>query len=132
MFTNLFNVSINGILQQKDLHYTYEPILGGGSSINFNGTPLQGDVIVVSYYKGNNNKMYDQFGNELTVARETFTYNGTNLVFNVLQKISSIISITTNGLVEYSDEGYQLTGKDQITLTRAPVKGSTIELVYLY
>ena len=130
--TVLFNVSINGILQQKDLHYTYEPIFGGGSSINFNGTPLQGDVIVVSYYKGKNNKMYDQFGNELTVARETFTYNGTNLVFNVSQKINSIISITTNGLVEYSDEGYQLTGKDQITLTSAPVNGSTIELVYLY
>jgi hypothetical protein len=48
------------------------------------------------------------------------------------ENISSIISITTNGLVEYNDEGYQVTGKNQITLTSAPVNGSKIDFVYLY
>ena len=130
--TVLFNVSINGIVQKKDLHYTFSPILGGGTSINFNGTPLQGDVIVVSYYKGKNNKMYDQFGHELTVGRESYTFNGTDLSFTLLNKISSIISITTNGLIEYNEEGYQLTGTNQVTLTSSPVNGSKIDFVYLY
>ena len=40
--------------------------------------------------------MYDQFGNELTVARETFTYNGTNLVFNVLDYGVRRNNTTTN------------------------------------
>ena len=130
--TVLFNVSINGIVQKKDLHYTFSPILGGGTNINFNGTPLQGDVIVVSYYKGKNNKMYDQFGHELTVGRESYTFNGTDLSFTLLNKISSIISITTNGLIEYNEEGYQLTGTNQVTLTSSPVNGSKIDFVYLY
>jgi hypothetical protein len=96
------------------------------------GTPEQGDVITVSYYKGKNNIMYDQFGHELTVGRESFTFNGVDIVFDLNENISSIISITTNGLVEYNDEGYQLTGKKQITLTSAPVYGSKIDFVYLY
>jgi hypothetical protein len=127
--TVLFNVAINGIVQQKDVHYSH---LGGTSNIIFSGTPLQGDVITVSYYKGKNNKMYDQHGNELQLARESFTFNGVDLSFNLNEKIDSIISITTNGLVEYSDEGYQITGNKQITLTSAPVYGSKMDFVYLY
>ena len=76
--------------------------------------------------------MYDQFGHELTVGRESFTFNGVSLSFDLDEKISSIISITTNGLVEYNDEGYQLTGNNQVTLTSAPVNGSKIDFVYLY
>jgi hypothetical protein len=128
----LFNVSINGIVQEKDVHYSYEPVLGGGTSIQFNGTPLQGDVMVVSYYKGKNNKMYDQFGHELTVGRESFTFNGNNLTFTLSQKINSVISITTNGLIEFNDEGYNLTDVNEVTLTSAPVNGSKIDFVYLY
>jgi hypothetical protein len=129
--TVLFNVAINGIVQEKDVHYRH---LGGTSNIIFDlvGTPEQGDVITVSYYKGKNNKMYDQFGRELTLGRESFTFNGVNIVFDLNENISSIISVTTNGLVEYSDEGYQLTGKNQITLTSAPVFGSKIDFLYLY
>jgi hypothetical protein len=129
--TVLFNVAINGIVQEKNVHYRH---LGGTSNIIFDlaGTPEQGDIITVSYYKGKNNKMYDQFGHELTVGRESFTFNGVSLSFDLDEKISSIISITTNGLVEYNDEGYQLTGNNQITLTSAPVNGSKIDFVYLY
>jgi hypothetical protein len=129
--TVLFNVAINGIVQEKDIHYRH---LGGTSNIIFDlvGTPEQGDVITISYYKGKNNIMYDQHGHELTVSRESFTFNGVDLVFDLNEKISSIISITTNGLVEYNDEGYQLTGKNQITLTSAPVYGSKIDFLYLY
>ena len=129
--TVLFNVSINGIIQEKDVHYTFSPV-GGRSNINFNGTPLQGDVIVVSYYKGKNNIMYDQFGNELTVGRETFTYNGSSLTFELLNNIKSVISVTTNGLVEYNDESYVITPSNKITLTGAPVNGAKIDFVYLY
>ena len=129
--TVLFNVSINGIVQEKDVHYRH---LGGTSNIIFDlvGTPEQGDVITVSYYKGKNNKMYDQFGRELTLGRESFTFNGVDIVFDLNENISSIISITTNGLIEFNDEGYQLTGKNQITLTSAPVFGSKIDFLYLY
>ena len=129
--TVLFNVAINGIVQEKDVHYRH---LGGTSNIIFDlaGTPTMGDVITVSYYKGKNDKMYDQFGNELTVGRESFTFNGVDLFFNLNQKINSIISITTNGLVEYNEESYQLTDKNQITLTSAPVYGSKIDILYLY
>ena len=127
----LFNVSINGIVQEKDVHYTFSPV-GGRSNIYFNGTPLEGDVIVVSYYKGKNNIMYDQHGNELQVGRESFIFNGNDLFFNLSQKISTIISVTTNGLVEYGDEGYQITDKNQITLTGAPVNGAKMDFVYLY
>jgi hypothetical protein len=129
--TVLFNVSINGIVQEKDVHYTHSH-LGGLSNINFNGTPLQGDVIVVSYYKGKNNKMYDQYGNELQVGRETYTYDGVFLTFELLNNISSIISVTTNGLIEYGDEGYQIISSNQITLTSAPVNGAKMDFVYLY
>jgi hypothetical protein len=129
--TVLFNVSINGIVQEKDVHYSHSH-LGGLSNINFSGTPLQGDVIVVSYYKGKNNKMYDQYGNELQVGRETYIYDGVFLTFELLNNISSIISVTTNGLIEYGDEGYQITSSNQITLTSAPVNGAKMDFVYLY
>jgi hypothetical protein len=129
--TVLFNVAINGIVQEKDIHYRH---IGGTSNIIFDlvGTPSLGDVITISYYKGKNNKMYDQFGYELTVGRESYTFNGTNLSFTLLHKISSVISITTNGLVEYNDEGYQLTDTNEVTLTSAPVNGSKMDFVYLY
>ena len=127
----LFNVGINGIVQIKDVHYRH---LGGTSNIIFDlvGTPLLGDVVTVSYYKGNGDTMSDQFGNELQVGRESFTFNGNNLSFTLNHKINSIINITTNGLIEFSDEGYTLTDVDEVTLTSAPVNGSNIDFVYLY
>jgi hypothetical protein len=127
--TVLFNVAINGIVQQKDVHYSH---LGGTSNIIFSGTPLQGDVITVSYYKGKNNKMYDQHGNELQLGRESFIYNTLNLTFTLSEKVSSMISVTTNGLVEYGDDNYIIIDKDTIELTGEPVYGSKIDFVYLY
>ena len=127
----LFNVAINGIVQEKDVHYRH---LGGTSNIIFDlaGTPSMGDVVTVNYYKGKNDKMYDQFGNELQVGRETFTYNGNDLSFTLSQKINTVISIATNGLIEFEEENYQLTDKNEVTLTGAPVNGSRIDFVYLY
>jgi hypothetical protein len=127
----LFNVAINGIVQEKDVHYRH---LGGTSNIIFDlaGTPSMGDVVTINYYKGKNDKMYDQFDNELQVGRETFTYNGNDLSFTLSQKINTVISITTNGLIEFDEENYQLTDKNEVTLTGAPVNGSRIDFVYLY
>ncbi len=127
----LFNVAVNGIVQEKDVHYRH---LGGTSNIIFDlvGTPLLGDVVTVSYYKGKEDKMYDQFGNELQVGRESFTFNGNDLSFTLSNKINSVINVTTNGLIEFSEEGYNLTDVNEITLTSAPVNGSSIEFVYLY
>jgi hypothetical protein len=127
----LFNVAVNGIVQEKDVHYRH---LGGTSNIIFDlvGTPLLGDVVTVSYYKGKGDIIYDQFGKELQVGRESFIFNGNDLFFTLNQKINSVISITTNGLVEYNEEGYILTDVDEVTLTSAPVNGSKIDFVYLY
>ena len=127
----LFNVAINGIVQEKNVHYRH---LGGTSNIIFDlaGTPSIGDVVTVNYYKGKNDKMYDQFGNELQVGRETFTYDGSDLSFTLSQKINTVISIATNGLIEFEEENYQLTDKNEVTLTGAPVNGSRIDFVYLY
>ena len=127
----LFNVAINGIVQEKNVHYRH---LGGTSNIIFDlaGTPSMGDVVTVNYYKGKNDKMYDQFGNELQVGRETFTYDGSDLSFTLSQKINTVISIATNGLIEFEEENYQLTDKNEVTLTGAPVNGSRIDFVYLY
>ena len=127
----LFNVAINGLVQIKDVHYRH---LGGTSNIIFDlvGTPSLGDVVTVSYYKGKGDIIYDQFGNQLQVGRESFTFNGNDLFFTLSQKVNSIISITTNGLIEYSDEGYTLTNVDEVTLTSAPVNGAKIDFVYLY
>ena len=129
--TVLFNVAINGIVQEKDVHYRH---LGGTSNIIFDlaGQPEFGDVITISYYKGKNNKMYDQFGNELHVGRETFIFNTQNLIFTLSQNINTIISVTTNGLVEYGDDNYIIKSKNTIELTGQPVYGSKIDFVYLY
>jgi hypothetical protein len=127
----LFSVAINGIVQEKDVHFRH---LGGTSNIIFDlvGTPSVGDVITVNYYKGKNDRIYDQFGRELQVGRQRFTYNGGDLSFTLNQKINSIISISTNGLIEFNEEGYQITGKNEVTLTSDPVNGSRIDFVYLY
>ena len=127
----LFNVAINGIVQEKDIHYRH---LGGTSNIIFDlvGTPLLGDVVTINYYKGKNDKMYDQFGNELQVGRETFVFDGNNLSFILTHNVKSIISVTTNGLIEFSEEGFQITNKNNVTLTSAPVNGSKIDFVYLF
>jgi hypothetical protein len=129
--TVLFNVAINGIVQEKNVHYRH---LGGTSNIIFDlaGQPSYKDVITISYYKGKNNKMYDQFGNELQVGRESFTYNTQNLTFTLSQNANTIISVTTNGLVEYGDDNYILSNKNTIELTGTPVYGSKIDIVYLY
>jgi len=127
----LFNVTINGIVQTKDVHYRH---LGGTSNIIFDlvGTPLLGDVVAVSYYKGKGDKMYDQFGNELQVGRESFNFNGNDLSFTLSNKINSVINVTTNGLIEFNEESYNLTDVNEITLTSAPINGSIIDFVYLY
>ena len=41
--------------------------------------------------------------------------------------MSKLIIVTT-----FSDEGYEITGQKQITLTSAPVFGATLDFVYLY
>jgi hypothetical protein len=129
--TVLFNVAINGIVQQKDVHYRH---LGVTGNIIFDlaGQPEYNDVITISYYKGKNNKMYDQFGNELQVGRESFTYNTNNLIFTLTNNINSIISVTTNGLVEYGNDNYIIRSKNTVELTGEPVYGSKIDFVYLY
>ena len=76
--------------------------------------------------------MYDQNGNELQLGRESFIYNTQNLTFTLSEKVSSMISVTTNGLVEYGDDNYTIIGKDTIELTGEPVYGSKIDFVYLY
>jgi hypothetical protein len=129
--TVLFNVAINGIVQEKDVHYRH---LGGTSNIIFDlaGQPSYKDVITISYYKGKNNKMYDQFGNELQVGRESFIFNTQNLTFTLSQNVNTIISVTTNGLVEYGDDNYTMSNKNTIELTGQPSYGSKIDIIYLY
>ena len=76
--------------------------------------------------------MYDQFDNELQVGRESFIFNTQNLTFTLSQNVNTIISVTTNGLVEYGDDNYTMSNKNTIELTGQPSYGSKIDIIYLY
>jgi hypothetical protein len=125
----LFNVAINGILQEKDVNFLH---MSGTSRITFLGTPLEGDVITITYYKGKSNIILDSFQNPLTVAREYIQYTGGTLYFTLEHNINTLISISTNGVLEIEESSYTITDRNIVMLNGTPVNGAFIEFLYIH
>jgi hypothetical protein len=125
----LFSVTINGLLQEKDVDFYH---ISYTSKITFVQPPLEGSTIVISYYKGRNNVIIDNYGKLIQVTTEYFEYDGSTLTFNTYNNISSIVSLDINGLQEEEGSGFDVSGSQQIVLLGAPVIGSRIGVTYLY
>lgn len=125
----LFGVQINGLNQERDVdffHITYT------SKITFETPPFEGSTITISYYKGRNNVILDNYGKILQVSNEYFTYDGSTLSFTTLNHINSVVSVDINGLTEEEGVGFVISESNKITLTGAPYVGSVIGVTYLH
>jgi hypothetical protein len=125
----LFSVTINGLLQEKDVDYFH---ISYTSKITFVQAPIEGSNIVISYYKGRNNVIVDNYGKFIYVTTENFLYDGSSLTFNTYNIISDVVSIDINGLQEEEGYGFDVSGPKQIVLLGTPVIGSRIGITYLY
>jgi hypothetical protein len=125
----LFSVTINGLLQQRDVDYFHVVYT---SKITFPTPPLEGSNIVITYYKGRNSVIIDNYGKLIQVTTEYFTYDGSSLSFNTANSINSVVTLDINGLVEEEGEGFDISGQQTVTLLGTPVLGSTIGITYLY
>jgi hypothetical protein len=125
----LFNVTINGIIQERDVNYFH---VAGTSKITFPEAPYEGSNVTITYYKGRNSVFIDNYGKPIQVETEYFLYNGSSLVFTVMNAINSVVGVDINGLADEEGVGYNITSETQITLTSAPVLGSRIGINYLY
>lgn len=125
----LFNVTINGILQEKDVNFFH---IAGTSKITFPQAPYDGSSVTITYYKGRNSVFIDNYGKPIQVATEHYLYDGSTLVFTVINEIDSIVTVDINGLADEEGFGYNITSGTQITLTSAPVLGSRIGINYVY
>lgn len=125
----LFNVAINGLLQEKDVDFYH---IAGTSKITFVTAPLEGSVITITYYKGRNSVFIDSYGKTLQVATEYFTYDGSTLIFQVLNNIDSVVSLDINGLIEEEGNGFDINGPSEIKVNYSPMLGSSIGVTYIY
>lgn len=125
----LFSVSINGLNQERDVDFFH---VAKTSKITFASPPVEGSVILVTYYKGNKDTIVDGYGRIFNVKTEYFTYDGSTLTFTLSNEISSIILLDINGLQEDEGVGFDISGIDQITLNFSPAPNSRISVTYLY
>lgn len=125
----LFNVSINGLVQERDVDYFH---IVTTSKITFSEPPPEGSTITITYYKGRNSVIIDTFGRPIQVSTEYFTYNGSTLSFQLINFIDSVVSVDINGLIEEEGAGFEITGQKEITLQGTPIVGSKIGVTYLY
>ena len=58
----LFYVSINGLLQERDVDYYH---IAQTSKITFSSPPPEGSTIMISYYPGRNSVFIDSYGKPL-------------------------------------------------------------------
>ena len=100
--------------------------------MSFDTPPLDGSTVTISYYKGRNNILLDNYGKILQVATEYFEYNGSTLIFQVTNAINSVVSVDINGLQEEEGSGYDIDGLRGIKLLGTPFSGSRIGVTYLY
>jgi len=125
----LFSVTINGLLQEKDVDFYH---ISYTSKITFVQPPLEGSIIIITYYKGRNNVIIDNYGKLIQVNTEYFQYDGSTLTFNTHNQISTVVSLDINGLQEEEGSGFDVSGPREIVLLGAPVIGSTIGVTYLH
>ena len=127
--TELFYVSINGIVQERDVDYFHIP---GTSKVTFSEPPYENSVVTIAYYKGKSEGLMDPFGRRLMVANEKFTYDGSSLSFTTANAIDDIVSLEINGLFQEEGEGFEVSGLYEVTLLGDPGIGSTIGIIYLH
>lgn len=125
----LFNVLVNGLIQEKDVNYFH---VVGSSKITFITPPSQGSKITITYYKGKNNIFIDTYGKTLQATTEYFDFMGGTPIFTVTNAIDSIVTLDINGLVEEEGVGFEITGSREITILGTPIIGSNIGITYLY
>lgn len=125
----LFNVSVNGLLQERDVEYFH---VSTTSKITFSEAPSEGSTIIITYYKGRNNIIVDTYGKTMQVSTEYYTYNGGSVSFTLLNSIDAIVTLDINGLVEEEGLGFDITGSNVVTLLGVPVIGSVIGVTYLH
>ena len=125
----LFSVAINGLLQERDIDFYH---VSGTSKITFVTPPVEGSIITITYYKGKNSVFIDTYGKPVQVNTEYFVYDGSSLVFTLLNAISSVFSLDINGLVEEEGSGFDIYQSDQVRLNYIPVVGSKIGVTYVH
>jgi hypothetical protein len=125
----LFNVAINGLLQQNGTDYFHIP---GTSKVTFVTPPLDGDVIIITYYRGKNSVFIDSYGKPVFVSTEYFVYDGSTLSFNVQNAVSDVITFDINGLTQEEGVGFDITDTYEVSLLSAPVIGSKIGVTYVH
>lgn len=125
----LFNVSVNGLMQERNTDYYH---IASTSKVTFEEAPLDGSTVTITYYKGRNNVILDNYGKILQVATEYFEYNGSTLIFQLNNAINSIVSVDINGLQEEEGSGYDIDGLRGIKLLGTPFQGSRVGVTYLF
>jgi hypothetical protein len=125
----LFSVAVNGLLQERNVDYYH---IAYTSKITFDTPPLEGSVVSITYYKGRNTIVLDNYGKVLQVSTEYFEYDGSTLIFQLNDAINSIVSVDINGLQEEEGSGFDIDGLRNIKLLSAPYIGSRIGVTYLY
>ena len=125
----LFNVTINGLIQERDVDYFHIP---GTSKITFTSAPLEGSSVTITYFKGRNSVFIDSYGKPIQVTTEYFTYDGSTLSFRLLNTIDSVVTLDINGLVEDEGAGFEITESNEVTIQGTPVLNSRIGVTYLY
>lgn len=125
----LFNVAINGLLQEIGVDYYH---VAQTSKVSFVTPPPDGSTVTITYYKGKNSVFIDNYGKPLFVRTEYFQYDGSTLTFGLQSVINSVVSVDINGLQEEEGVGFEITGQSEVTLQGTPVLGSRIGITYVY
>jgi hypothetical protein len=74
----------------------------------------------------------DSYGKPIQVSTEYYTYDGSTLVFQLLNNIDSIVSLDINGLVEEEGSGFDISASNEVTLNYSPMINSKIGVTYLH
>lgn len=125
----LFVVSVNGLVQEKDNDFYF---IGQTSKITFIIPPIVGDKVSITYYSGLSRDFINFSGLRLNIGSELFTYDGSTLTFTVNNNIVTILFIHINGLISNISLEYYKSGDNTITFLNSPVVGSIIGITYLY
>jgi hypothetical protein len=125
----LFNVSINGLIQERDVDYFH---VATTSKITFTSPPYEGSQVAITYYKGRNNVWIDNYGKAVQLTHESFVYDGTTLVFRLTNSIDSVVTLDINGLIQEEGVGFDISSRDTITLNGEPLIGDSINVTYIY
>jgi hypothetical protein len=125
----LFNVTINGLIQERDVDYYHVALT---SKITFVEAPREGSIITITYYKGRSSVFTDSEGNVRQVTTEYFEYDGSSLSFTTSNNIDSVISVDINGLLQEETDDFEVSAGTEFTLKGTPRVGSRIGITYLY